>query len=45
VADPTGDTEYPVATASARSVSVEETVIGPLYFVELVVGAVPSVVK
>jgi hypothetical protein len=36
--------EYPVATAMASSVSVELTVIGPLYIVELVVGVVPLVV-
>jgi hypothetical protein len=33
-----------VAVAIASSVSVDETVIGPLYKAELVVGVVPLVV-
>jgi hypothetical protein len=36
--------EFPPATAIASSISVAETVIGPLYKVELVVGVDPSVV-
>jgi hypothetical protein len=35
---------YPLADATAFIVSVEETVIGPLYAAELVVGVLPSVV-
>jgi hypothetical protein len=34
----------PLADAIARSVSEDETVIGPLYKVELVDGVLPSVV-
>jgi hypothetical protein len=34
----------PLATAIASIVSVEETVIAPVYLVELVVGAAPLVV-
>jgi hypothetical protein len=34
----------PVATAIASSVSVELTVIGPVYMVEDVVGVLPLVV-
>jgi hypothetical protein len=36
--------EYPGATAKAWIVSVVETVIGPLYCADWVVGVVPSVV-
>jgi hypothetical protein len=36
--------EYPVATAIAFSVSVAETLIGPLFTAELVVGVAPLVV-
>jgi hypothetical protein len=36
--------EYPLAVAITSSVSVDDTVIAPLYTVELVVGVVPSVV-
>lgn len=35
---------YPLAVAIASIVSVEETVIGPLYSVELVLGVAPFVV-
>ncbi len=35
---------YPVATAMASTVSLDETEIGPLYSVEAVVGVVPLVV-
>jgi hypothetical protein len=35
---------YPGAVAIAWMVSEDETVMGPLYNVELVVGVVPSVV-
>jgi hypothetical protein len=36
--------EYPVAVAIASRVSVVETVIAPLYTLELAVGVVPFVV-
>jgi hypothetical protein len=36
--------ESPAAVARASMVSVDATVMGPLYTVELVVGAVPLVV-
>jgi hypothetical protein len=36
--------EYPVAVAIASNVSADETLIGPLYTTELVVGVVPLVV-
>jgi hypothetical protein len=36
--------EYPLADAIASSVSEEETVIGPMYALELVVGVDPLVV-
>jgi hypothetical protein len=35
---------YPLAMATALMDSVADTVIGPLYTVELVVGVVPSAV-
>jgi hypothetical protein len=35
---------YPLATAIASRVSVEETVIAPVYGVDEVVGVVPFVV-
>ena len=35
---------YPVATAIAVTVSVADTVIGPVYTLELVVGMAPLVV-
>jgi hypothetical protein len=43
-AAPTALCEKPLAVAMAFTVSEEETVIGLLYTVELVVGVVPSVV-
>ena len=36
--------EYPFAKADATSVSVAETVMGPVYCAELVVGVAPLVV-
>ena len=44
MADATALFVSPVATAIACSVSVEPTVIGPVYSVEDVVGVVPLVV-
>jgi hypothetical protein len=47
MADATALSAYPLATATATAsiVSVVETVIGPVYTVELALGVVPSVVK
>ena len=44
VADATALFEYPVATAMASRVSVAETLMAPVYFVDEVVGVVPFVV-
>ena len=44
VAEATALVVYPLATAMAVMVSVEDTVIGPTYLVDAVVGVVPSVV-
>ena len=44
MADATALLVSPVATAIASSVSVELTVMGPVYWVEDVVGVVPLVV-
>jgi hypothetical protein len=43
-AEPTELVEKPIAVASASTVSVAETVIGPEYTAELVVGVDPFVV-